>query len=713
MNKSSATIMAAALMLASSCTDIKQEGQGYEPIIGKQEITIKDGRLTPEALWAMGRIGSLSVSPDGKKIAYTVAYYSVPENKSHRVIYVMDADGQNNTLLTRTSWNEGEPQWIKGGTKIAFLCNESGGSQIWEMNPDGSERRIISDFKGDIEGFSFSPDGKKILFISQVKYGQRTADLYPDLPKASGIIVNDLMYKHWDEWVETIPHPFVADFDGNMMGTATDIMEGEPFEAPMKPFGGIEQLAWSSDSKQIAYTSRKKQGLAYAVSTDSDIYLYDLESKKTENLCKDYTESSIPATMTNAMDGATPQAVQLTVKDENKGYDINPKFSPDGKYIAWQSMERDGYESDRNRLCVMDLGSKKKTYITESFESGVDDYCWNNNSQSLYFVGVWHGTSMIYSTNLNGEVKKLTDGMYDYGSVAMAGDKVITKRHSISAADEIYTLTPADGRLAQISHENDHIFNQLKLGKVEERWTKTTDGKQMLSWVIYPTNFDPNKKYPTLLFCEGGPALIVVGQQGGKGRGLGLAQFFFYGLNPIRQAGDFLPNIPQNVVGLFYPAVQIALVGGDALGLHLADGHALMDGGQQVKALTLIGAVVDAAGQPLFLKLGVHHSGPRLPPMFQCFRASPVGSGNSVKEGLAVLSHNAVPVLVQTVAAALLAPPFAVWLNGPDGAENMKVRVRNTAVLLVRLVDGKVGNHAPAHKLLRNKLPCKSDVFLQ
>ena len=331
MNKSSATIMAAALMLASSCTEVKQEGQGYEPIIGKQEITIKDGRLTPEALWAMGRIGSLSISPDGKQIAYTVAYYSVPENKSHHVIYVMDADGKNNTLLTQTAWNESEPQWIKGGTKIAFLCNESGGSQIWEMNPDGTERRIISDFKGNIEGFSFSPDGKKILFISQIKYGQRTVDLYPDLPKASGIIVNDLMYKHWDEWVESIPHPFIADFDGNMMGAATDIMEGEPFEAPMKPFGGIEQLAWSNDSKQIAYTSRKKQGLAYAVSTDSDIYLYNIEKGTTLNLCK-------------------PNGKDSNGTDEMKGYDTNPKFSPNGKYIAWQSMERDGYESDRNRL---------------------------------------------------------------------------------------------------------------------------------------------------------------------------------------------------------------------------------------------------------------------------------------------------------------------------------------------------------------------------
>ena len=514
MNKSSATIMAAALMLASSCTEVKQEGQGYEPIIGKQEITIKDGRLTPEALWAMGRIGSLSISPDGKKIAYTVAYYSVSENKSHHVIYVMNTDGKNNTLLTQTAWNESEPQWIKGGTKIAFLCNEIGCSQICEMNPDGTERRIISDFKGDIEGFSFSPDGKKILFISQIKYGQRTVDLYPDLPKASGIIVNDLMYKHWDEWVESIPHPFIADFNGNMMGAATDIMEGEPFEAPMKPFGGIEQLAWSNDSKQIAYTSRKKQGLAYAVSTDSDIYLYNIEKGTTLNLCK--------------LNGQDSNGT-----DEMRGYDTNPKFSPDGKYIAWQSMERDGYESDRNRLCVYNLNNGQKTFVTESFESGVDDYCWNNDSQSLYFIGVWHGTSMVYSTNLNGDIKKLTDGMYDYGSVAMAGDKIITKRHSISAADEIYTLTPADGQVAQLSHENDHIFKQLKLGKVEERWTKTTDGKQMLSWVIYPTNFDANKKYPTLLFCEGGPQSPV-------------SQFWSYRWNfQIMAANDYIIIAPN------------------------------------------------------------------------------------------------------------------------------------------------------------------------
>jgi Tol biopolymer transport system component len=365
----------------------------------------------------MGRIGSSSVSPDGKQIAYTVSYYSVKENKSHTVIYVMNADGTNNLLLTHTADSEVEPTWIKGGSKIAFLTAASGSMQIWEMNPDGSERKQLSSYEGGIEGFKFSPDESKVLFISQVKYGQRTSDIYPDLDKASGKVINDLMYKHWDEWVENIPHPFVASFDGNQVGTATDILKGEPYESPMKPFGGIEQLAWSNDSKQIAYTCRKKTGLEYSVSTDSDIYLYNTEAGETRNLCKE------------------------DATDKNLGYDTNPKFSPDGKSIAWQSMERDGYESDRNRLCVMDLKSGEKTYVTEAFQSGVDDYCWAPDGKTLYFVGVWHATSMVHSTNLKGEVKQLTDGMYDYTSVAMLNNKqLLTKRHSLSEADELFTV---------------------------------------------------------------------------------------------------------------------------------------------------------------------------------------------------------------------------------------------------------------------------------
>ena len=514
MKTSNLKTMTAAVMLATStCLNAATTAApDSKPIIGKQEITVTDGRMTPEVLWAMGRIGGSSVSPDGKKVAYTVSYYSVKYNKSHQVIYVMNADGSGNTLLTTTADNEGSPAWIKGGSKIAYLSAASGSNQIWEMNPDGSERQKLSDYKGgDIEGFKFSPDGTKVLFISQVKYGQRTVDLYPDLDKASGMVIDDLMYKHWDEWVETVPHPFVANFDGNKVAAETDILEGEPYEAPLKPFGGIEQLAWSNDSKQIAYTCRKKTGLEYAISTDSDIYLYNIETKETKNLCK------------------------MDENDKNMGYDTNPQFSPDGKSIAWLSMERDGYESDRNRLCVMNLNTGKKTYVAEAFQSSVTDFCWNPDSKTLYFVGVWHATSMIHSTNLKGEVKQLTDGMYDYGSVAMLNaNTLITQRHSISNADELFTVNlKKKNQVTRITKENDHIFDQLKLGKVEGRWTKTVDGKDMLSWVIYPINFDPNKKYPTLLFCEGGPQSPV-------------SQFWSYRWNfQIMAANDYIIIAPN------------------------------------------------------------------------------------------------------------------------------------------------------------------------
>ena len=512
MKKTDLMTMTAAMMFAASgYVNADTPANTDKPVIGKQEIRIKNKKLTPEALWAMGRIGSSSVSPDGKQIAYTVSYYSVKENKSHTVIYVMNADGTNNLLLTHTADSEVEPTWIKGGSKIAFLTAASGSMQIWEMNPDGSERKQLSSYEGSIEGFKFSPDEGKVLFISQVKYGQRTSDIYPDLDKASGKVINDLMYKHWDEWVENIPHPFVASFDGNQVGAATDILKDEPYESPMKPFGGIEQLAWSNDSKQIAYTCRKKTGLEYSVSTDSDIYLYNTETGETRNLCKE------------------------DATDKNLGYDTNPKFSPDGKSIAWQSMERDGYESDRNRLCVMDLKSGEKTYVTEAFQSGVDDYCWAPDGKTLYFVGVWHATSMVHSTNLKGEVKQLTDGMYDYTSVAMLNNKqLLTKRHSLSEADELFTVDlKKKNAVTRITKENDQIFSQLQMGKVEARWTKTVDGKDMLSWVVYPANFNPNKKYPTLLFCQGGPQSPV-------------SQFWSYRWNlQLMAANDYIIIAPN------------------------------------------------------------------------------------------------------------------------------------------------------------------------
>jgi dipeptidyl aminopeptidase/acylaminoacyl peptidase len=510
MNKSIGTMIMATSLLLGACnpaTDVNVKETGDKNLIGKSDIRIKDGRMTPEALWAMGRIGGMNVSPDGKRVVYTVAYYSVPENKSNREIFVMNADGSDNKQITKTGFAENEAVWIKGGTKIAFLCNESGSSQLWEMNPDGTDRKRLSDYDKDIEGFAFSPDEKKVLFISQVKTVNSTADKYPDLDKATGVIITDLMYKHWDEWVTTVPHPFVADFDGESISNPVDVMEGELFESPMKPFGGIEQLAWNTTSDKIAYTSRKKTGKEYAISTNSDIYVYDLNTKQTTN-----------------------------ITEENKGYDTNPTYSPDGKSIAWLSMERDGYEADQNRLMVMNLETGEKTFVSKDFDSNVDSYCWSADCERIYFTGVWHGESQVYQIDLaNGnKITPLTEGMYDYASVALLGDKLIAQRHSMSMGDEIYSIDlTGDHTVTQLTFENKHIYDQLTMGKVEERWMKTTDGKQMLTWVIYPPQFDPNKKYPTLLFCEGGPQSPV-------------SQFWSYRWNfQIMAANDYIIVAPN------------------------------------------------------------------------------------------------------------------------------------------------------------------------
>ena len=501
--------MATSLLLGACnpAADVNVKETGDKNLIGKSDIRIKDGRMTPEALWAMGRIGGMNVSPDGKRVVYTVAYYSVPENKSNREVFVMNADGSDNKQITKTGFAENEAVWIKGGTKIAFLCNESGSSQLWEMNPDGTDRKRLSDYDKDIEGFAFSPDEKKVLFISQVKTVNCTADKYPDLDKATGVIITDLMYKHWDEWVTTVPHPFVADFDGESISNPVDVMEGELFESPMKPFGGIEQLAWNTTSDKIAYTSRKKTGKEYAISTNSDIYVYDLNTKQTTN-----------------------------ITEENKGYDTNPTYSPDGKSIAWLSMERDGYEADQNRLMVMNLETGEKTFVSKDFDSNVDSYCWSADCKRIYFTGVWHGESQVYQIDLaNGnKITPLTEGMYDYASVALLGDKLIAQRHSMSMGDEIYSIDlTGDHTVTQLTFENKHIYDQLTMGKVEERWMKTTDGKQMLTWVIYPPQFDPNKKYPTLLFCEGGPQSPV-------------SQFWSYRWNfQIMAANDYIIVAPN------------------------------------------------------------------------------------------------------------------------------------------------------------------------
>ncbi|MEA4996356.1 MAG: S9 family peptidase [Petrimonas sp.] len=460
-----------------SDTDSKNLGEA----IGRSKVQVENGLMTPEILYSFGRIGSVEVSPDKSKILYQVTYVDIKQNKTNPELFVMNTDGSDKKQLTVTNARESNPQWISGGKKVAFLSNEGGTSQIWIMNPDGSGMKKITDVEAGIIGFVFSPDNKKVLFIKNVKVGEAIKDKHPDLPEASGRIVDNLMYKHWDSWVEEIPHTFVADFSDDKVSNIIDLLQDEPYEAPMLPFGGIEQLAWSPDGKTIAYTSRKKTGKEYAVSTNSDIFFYDVESGKTTN-------------MTEGM----------------MGYDVNPQFSPDGSKLAWQSMERDGYEADKNRLFVMDLATGDKTYVTENFDYNTDAFVWNTDNKTLYLVACVEAKTQLFSADIRSkQISPITKGKHDYASVALGNGKLIAKRHSMSQPDEIYSVELTNGQATEISFENKHILEQLTMGETEERWIETTDGKQMLTWVVYPPDFDSTKTYPALLYCQGGPQSTV------------------------------------------------------------------------------------------------------------------------------------------------------------------------------------------------------------
>lgn len=533
-------------------------------MILKNEVPAGTSQLTPEALWAMGRVGSLVVSPDGKTGVYTVGYYSIKENKGHTVLYLIDLKTKQSKLLTQSDKNETNPAFLQNGEKIAFLSNESGSSQVWIMNTDGSERKQLSHESKDISGFAFSPDERKVILIMEVPSTSSIQANDADLPKATGMVINDLMYKHWDQYVKSIPHPFIADFSENQITQAYDILAGEPYECPMLPFGGIEQLAWSPDSKFIAYTCRKKVGKDYAISTDSDIYLYDIATKNTRNLCKpeNYQAPSVKADMS-----LSQQAVNHQSEDYNVGYDQNPQFSPDGQYIAWLSMARDGYESDRTRLCVYRLSNGKKTYVTEDFESGVDGFVWGKNSKELYFTGCWHARVQIYKTDFSGKVKQLTDHVCDYAlcDISTDGKTLFATRHSISQADEIYSLSTSGNKLIQLTDENRDFYNKIKMGEVKERWVKTVDNKKELCWVIYPPMFDPNKKYPTLLYCEGGPQSPV-------------SQFWSYRWNFQAMAAQGYIIIAPNRRGLpGFGMEWLESISGDYNGLCMKDYLAAID----------------------------------------------------------------------------------------------------------------------------------------
>ncbi len=446
-----------------------------------QNKTLESEIMTPEVLWTFGRLGAVDLSPDKQTLVYSVTYFDITENHSRTDLYTIKVDGSDQKRITMTKVNESSPTWRPDGQKIGFISNESGSRQLWEMDSDGNNRKQISQIEGGINSFKYAPDQSRILFTAMVKVNPTVRDKHPDLPQTSGRIMNDLMYRHWDHWVDDLSHIFVADYDGERVSNAIDIMEGEPWESPLRPFGGMEQITWSPDSESIVYTARKKTGLDYSISTNSDLYQYNLASGQTTNL-------------TAGM----------------MGYDVNPKFSPDGSYIAWQSMERDGYESDRNRLFVMGLENGKKTEFTEGFDQNVYDFDWSDDNKSIHLTSIWHGLSQIYKLDpVDKSISQLTKGIHNFTSVIDAGDKLIGGLMSMSKPAELYTVDKQTGEHQQLTTINGNLLGQLKFGKVESRWITTSDNKQMLTWIIYPPNFDPDKSYPALLYCQGGPQSTV------------------------------------------------------------------------------------------------------------------------------------------------------------------------------------------------------------
>ncbi|MEI7828204.1 MAG: S9 family peptidase [Prolixibacteraceae bacterium] len=439
-------------------------------------------RMTPEVLWSFGRVGTPKVSPDGKKVLYDITYFNIPENKSYRDLYLVPSEGGASIRITDTPEKESEAAWRPDGLKIGYISTASGEPQLWEINPDGTSPIQISKVKDGISGFKYAPDLKHLFYIGTVKVDKDVHDKYPDLPMANARLYDDIMYRHWDTWGDgTYQHIFVAKYSESGLTGDIDLQKDERYDSPLKPNGGSEQIAWSADGKMLAYTCKKKAGKDYALSTNSDIYLYNLEDGTTRNL----TEGMM-------------------------GYDQNPVFSFDGKKIIWESMERDGYEADKVRLYMADLTSGKKEDLTSGFDQNVQSPVWSADGKSIWFISDIKATDEIFKLDLAAKkISRITDGVHNYQSVDLAGDKLIASKVSMSQPAEIYLVDPKTGLDKPLTNVNKGILDQLTIGKVESRWITTTDKKKMRAWIIYPPHFDPKKKYPALLFCEGGPQSTV------------------------------------------------------------------------------------------------------------------------------------------------------------------------------------------------------------
>ena len=396
-------------------------------------------RMTPELLWDLNRVSAVGLTNDKQSVVFSVTRYQSSDNSR----------STNHFIIPVT----------------------------------GGEANAIDKYDHLIRDPDLSPDGAHSISVQDVKVKKITGvDFYPELEKSNVQIYDNLNYRHWDQWEDGVfSHVFVHPVnDGVSAEQGIDIMEREPNDCPQQPFGGGEDFIWNPDGTQVLYVTKKKYGTEYAVSTNSDIYAYDLATKTTFNLT-----------------------------EENIGYDTQPAFSKDGK-LAWLQMEQDGYESDKNDLVAVLNG--EKVNLTGHWDNTVRGFVWADDGKSIYFNAATQGTIQLFEVNVpkkSGkptEVVQITNGHFDItGLVGQSDDQLVVSRTDMNHAVELYTVDLIGGDMRQLTHANDSIYSRIRLSQVEKRMVTTTDNKQMVTWVIYPPDFDQSKSYPTLLYCQGGP----------------------------------------------------------------------------------------------------------------------------------------------------------------------------------------------------------------
>lgn len=444
-----------------------------------QMVEVEGRRFTPEVLWNFGRLSESAVSPDGGLVAYVVTYYDMEDNAGWNALYVVDVAGSRAARRVAVPADDVfNVMWLDSET-LAFISSNGGDKgAIYCVGVNGGEMLRMLEVPESISGAKLSPDGSRIVFTSRVKVKESAVDRYPDLPKTTGMVYDDLMYRHWDRWDDgTRSHVFIASVAGRQITGAYDIMAGAPYSSPLSPFGGMEEVAWNASSDGLAFTCKKLEGKDAAFSTNSDIYFYDLSTRETRNMTA-----------------------------FNLGYDRCPVFTADGKYMLWQSMERAGFEADRDRLMRLDIATGEVRELTEGFDYSVSGVRVSFDSERLYFVAGVRGTYQLYSLPIGGGVPlALTSGEHDYRDVAVAGEWLVGSRVSMVSPAELFRVPITGGDGVQLTSINTDLLRAVDMPEVRSRWITTTDGKQMLTWVLVPPGFDSTKSYPALLYCEGGP----------------------------------------------------------------------------------------------------------------------------------------------------------------------------------------------------------------